>query len=67
MWQTASTQSCFRCQDLNGQQWSLMDFLSNLNHAAPIAEHGHPNDNCTLSVSGDGVNPVIVDYNGNIG
>jgi len=60
----ADRAECFRCRDLNRQQWTLQDFLNSTTHSAPIASHGHPNDLCTVVVSGDGLPDIEVDYNG---
>lgn len=60
----ADRAECFRCRDLNKQQWELDDFLRSTTHAAPIASHGHPNDLCTVIVSGEGLPDVEVDYDG---
>ena len=54
------------CVELNRQQWMLDDFLSGLNHDAPIFERSHPGDkSCTLLVSGNDVPTVRVDSYGN--
>lgn len=55
------------CVELNNQQWTLEDFVSNLNHDAPLFEKSHPGDiSCSVVVSGEGLQPVRVDSFGNI-
>jgi hypothetical protein len=41
---------CAQCQNLNGTKYSLADFISNLQHAAPIFEKSHVNCRCYLIV-----------------
>jgi hypothetical protein len=53
------------CRDLNRQTWTLNDFMSGLEHDAPLFEKSHPGDeNCTLIVSGQGLPDVKVDSYG---
>ncbi len=55
------------CRELNHQQWSLQDFVSNLNHDAPIFEKSHPGDaNCRVMITGPGLTTVYVDSYGNV-
>lgn len=61
----ASATKCGTCRELHKQRWDLEDFLSNLEHDAPMAERSHPNDNgCKLIVSGPGLPRVTVNYEG---
>lgn len=56
-----------KCIELNKQQWMLEDFVSGLQHSAPMAERSHPNDkNCRLIVMGPGLPSYRVDYFGNM-
>ena len=55
------------CRDLNRQTWELDQFLSGLQHDAPLFERSHPGDvSCSLIVSGDGLSDVRVDSYGDI-
>ena len=55
------------CIELNDQVWNLDEFISGLEHDAPIFEKSHPGDsNCTVIVVGDNVPPVRVDSYGAI-
>jgi hypothetical protein len=47
-------------QSLDGQEWSLEDFISNLRYAAPVYEHGHVQDKSSLVVSGPGLAEVEI-------
>ncbi len=54
------------CVELNHQKWVLEDFLTGLQHDAPIFERAHPGDqSCSLLVSGSDVPTVRVDSYGN--
>jgi hypothetical protein len=54
-----------QCRELNQQQWELAQFLTGLEHSAPIFEHSHVGCYCTVIVRGDGLNDVVVDSYGN--
>ena len=55
------------CLELNNQIWTLEDFISGLQHDAPLFEKSHPGDaSCTVVVSGENVPPVRVDSYGGI-
>lgn len=41
---------CQQCQHLNGNKWTLEEFLSNLRYEAPIFEKSHVNCRCYLIV-----------------
>ncbi len=60
----SNTDACPKCQDLNGVTWNLSDFIANLSHDAPIFEKSHVNDKCSIEVSGEGKEPILVDYRG---
>lgn len=50
------------CIELNHQKWTLEEFLSGLQHDAPIFEKSHPGDkNCKVIVTGQNLPPVVVD------
>lgn len=56
------------CREVHDQQWALEDFISGLEHDAPIFEKTHPGDaNCFLVVTGPDLPPVTVDSYGNVG
>lgn len=55
------------CRELDRQVWDIHDFISGLNHSAPIFEKSHPGDTqCKVIVSGQGLPDVIVDPLGNV-
>lgn len=45
-----SEDGCNTCSNLNGTKYSLADFISNLQYAAPIFEHSHVNCKCYLII-----------------
>ncbi len=56
------------CRELHNQQWSIDEFMSGLEHDAPMFEKTHPGDtNCFLVVTGPDLPSVTVDSYGNIG
>ena len=56
---------CATCVELNHQKWTLEEFLSGLNHDAPMFEKSHPGDTgCTILVSGENLPIVRVDSYG---
>jgi len=55
---------CDTCSDLDGEEWSLKDFISDLEHKAPIFEHSHVNCDCELVVSNEDGEEVIVNWEG---
>lgn len=55
------------CRELDKQQWTLEDFISNLHHDAPMFEKSHPGDiNCSILVQGPDLPTVRVDSFGNV-
>lgn len=55
------------CRELHNQKWTLDEFMSGLEHDAPMFEKTHPGDtNCLLVVTGPEVEPVTVDSYGTI-
>lgn len=49
----ASSAVDYICNDLDGQQWSIQDFLAAVQHQAPIFCQSHVNCTCLLVVSKD--------------
>jgi len=60
----SSDEPCEICQSLNGEEWDLEDFISNLEHEAPIFEHSHVNCRCHIEVSNDDSEIIKVNYDG---
>lgn len=57
----AENSHCSKCQPLNGQTWTLSDFLSGLSHNAPIFEHSHVGDrSCYITISGPELQEILV-------
>jgi hypothetical protein len=50
------------CLDLNHNQWPIKDFISGLEHDAPMFEKSHPGcSSCSVTVSGEGKPPIELD------
>jgi hypothetical protein len=59
-----SSESCPICQSLNGRTWTLKEFISGLNHNAPIFEHSHIGCKDYIVVSGEGKEEIKINYKG---
>jgi len=59
-----SSEPCAICRDLEDKEWDLKDFISGLDHEAPVFEHGHVNDRCELEVSGPDLETIRVNFEG---
>lgn len=54
------------CISRDGERFALADFISGLQHAAPIFEKTHVGCKCLITVSGPGKEDVNVDYTGRL-
>lgn len=57
-WQKSATADAI-CQALHGRRWPLEEFVSGLEHDAPLFEQSHVNCKCSVAVSGV-ASPVVV-------
>ena len=65
----AHPNACLYCKKRNGKTWSLRNFISNLQHEAPIFEkaaHVNAQSKIKVSDSKGELEPVYVDYTGEI-
>jgi hypothetical protein len=63
----ATLASDWECQRMHGPYaGGLEDFISGLQHAAPIFEKSHVGCKCVLTIGGDGKPDVHVDYTGRL-
>jgi len=65
-WHTSPGATDGPCIAAEGPKGSLADFISGLQHAAPIFEHTHVGCRCSITVSGPGKEDVVVDYTGRL-
>ena len=63
-WITNEAADDEECLSLNGEEWSLEDFLSEADYEAPLFSHTHPQCLCKLKVSGKDLKDVYVDWRG---
>ena len=59
-WETNPGATDAECLVLNGDTWPLEEFVSGLQHAAPLYEKSHGGCGCTVVVKGDGKDDVRV-------
>ncbi len=59
-WQTSASAVDAKCIGLNGEKFALADFISGLQHNAPIYEHGHVGDTCVMLVTGPSLPDKLV-------
>lgn len=57
----AGLATCFRCRELNGQEWPMDEFVLLTHHEAPVFSKSHPNCTCTLVVRGFNLPEIAVD------
>ena len=55
---------CRICQDLDEKEWSLKDFIHDLDHDAPIFEHSHVNCDCEIVVSNNDGDEIVLNWEG---
>lgn len=56
-----------KCISMDGEMFPIQEFISNLQHDAPVYEKTHVGCTCTVVVSGEGLNDVVVNAFGIVG
>jgi len=60
----ASFDPCEICQAMAGQEWNLREVIDSTQYFAPLFCRSHPNCRCEFEVTGPGLPPVRVNWQG---
>lgn len=56
--------ACAKCQELDGKEWALEEYINAVHHDAGIFSHSHPNCLCYIIVTHPNGTEVKVNWEG---